>query len=202
MTSPAAGVLSVGDDCPAAPQGEGGNAGQLVIIGIDLSLTSTGIATPAGVDLIKSAGGKNDTLQQRSARLGRIRNRLLDRCKTADLVVIEGPAYNSRDGHAHDRSGLWWMVVRGLHVNRIPVAVVVPSQLQKYATGKGRADKFAVHAAVIKRYPDIDVVGPDQADALVLRAMGMDWLEQPLAVVPKAQRDTLDKVAWPQVMCR
>lgn len=179
-------------------RGVGGRA--LVVVGLDLSLTSTGVARPDGVFTIQSAGKKTDNLLDRSYRLARLRLKITRACDGADLVVIENPAYNSRSGSAHDRSGLWWMVVRWLHASKIPVATVTPQQLQKYATGKGRADKFAVHAAVIKRYPDIPIKGPDEADALVLRAIGCEYLGQPLAQVPQTHRAALDAVHWPEVM--
>lgn len=193
----------VADDELPAPEGhfpDPSGAGQLVVIGVDLAKTNTGIATPGGVRLVTSHGAKDDPYPARGVRLARIRNAVMRVCEGASMVVIEGPSYGSRDGHQHDRSGLWWLVYRAFQVNEIPVAVVTPSQLKKYATGSGAADKFAVHAAVIKRYPDIEVKGADQADALVLRAMGCDRIGQPIAPVPAINRKVLDNVDWPAVV--
>lgn len=33
-----------------------------------------------------------------------------------------------------------------------------------------------------------------------MRSMGLDWLGHPLVELPKAQRDALAKVAWPEAV--
>jgi crossover junction endodeoxyribonuclease RuvC len=196
--SPAAGGLENRNSTAAGP----------LVIGVDLSLSATGIAGPTFVTTIRSSGHKTDTLNERSERLSRIRYAVIRACKAAQLVVLEGPAYNARDPFAHDRSGLWWMVVRGLHANAIPVAIVAPSQVKKYATGKGsngrKGDnvKDAVLIAVVKRYPQFDVTNNNEADALVLRAIGMDHLGVPLAAVPQTHRTVLGAIDWPAVTGR
>ncbi|NUS59160.1 MAG: hypothetical protein HOV66_30530, partial [Streptomycetaceae bacterium] len=80
------------------------------------------------------------------------------------------------------------------------VVEVTTGGVKKYATGKGNAGKDEVLAAVVRRYPDVEVSNNNEADALVLRAMGCDHLGQPLAVVPQTHRAALDKVAWPQAV--
>jgi crossover junction endodeoxyribonuclease RuvC len=169
------------------------------VVGLDLSLTATGIATPDGVCTRTSKGKAGASLADRRQRLLNLRLRIdmvLSPYEPA-LVVVEGPAFGSRDGHAHDRSGLWWGVVDWLTYNKVPVAEVPPALVKKYATGKGNAGKDEVLAAVVRRYPDVEVTNNNEADALVLRAMGCDWLGEPLATVPQTHRAALDKVAWP-----
>jgi hypothetical protein len=98
----------------------------------------------------------------------------------------------------HDRSGLWWLVVNGLFANDVPVVEITPNQRAKYATGKGTDDKDKVLAAVIRRYPDVDVTGNDVADALALAAMGRRRLGRPLEEsLPKPNLEVMDKVRWP-----
>ncbi|MBA3907928.1 MAG: hypothetical protein H0X35_14780, partial [Pseudonocardiales bacterium] len=152
-----------------------------VVIGLDLSLTSTGIAIIDGGSVtlhrVKSKGAKGDTLAARHVRLLRITDETYslgiynstDRCS---LVVIESPAFSRTTGHMHDRSGLWWLTVDIFRMHGYPVAEVTPTARAKYATGKGNAGKDAVLAAVVRRYPDVEVSGNDEADALVLAAMG------------------------------
>lgn len=175
-----------------------------VVVGLDLSLTATGIATPAGVRTITSSGRAGASLRVRRARLIDIATRvsLAVAEQTAAsglggaLVVIEAPAFSRTTGHQHDRSGCWWLVVEELLSAGHLVVEVAPTARAKYGAGKGNAGKAAVVSAVSHRY-GITFDDDNAADAFVLRAMGCDHLGQPLAVVPQTHRAALDKVAWP-----
>ena len=179
------------------------------VVGLDLSLTATGLATPTEVFEINSKGRKGDTLLQRSARLHDLAADVVSEIERhaahgpgqpTVLVVVEQPAYSRTTGHMHDRSGLWWLVVDELCGSPwARVVEVAPSARARYATGKGNAGKDAVLSSVVRRYPDVPVVTNNEADALVLRAMGCDHLGVPLAVVPAAHRAALEAVAWPGV---
>lgn len=171
----------------------------LVIVGVDPSLTSTGVAGPGWVDRIRSVGRKADTLAQRRDRLHRLADNVVARVGAPDLVVIEAPALGSKVGSMHDRSGLWWLVVDQLHDAGIAVVEVAPAARARYATGRGNSPKDEVLAAAIRRYPDVDVTGNDIADAVILRAMACDRYGQALAEVPQAHREALVKVAWPDL---
>lgn len=179
----------------------------MIIVGLDLSLTSTGIAlimTGDGreyreVRRIESTGRTGASLYQRHARLDLIAADVVASCNIADLVVIEGPSYGSQTGSQHDRSGLWWLVVDRLRNDSLRVVEVPPSCRMKYATGKGNARKDVVLAAVVRRYPRIDVTGNDEADALVLAAMGARWLGHPIDDLPQTHLAAMAKVHWPEV---
>lgn len=174
-----------------------------LVVGIDLSLTSTGIAASyGGVDRVRSKGSAADTLYQRHDRLVMVAQNVIQEAMswgTPVLAVIEGPSFASVGGHSHDRSGLWWLVVDGLRELDVQLAAMAPTARCKYATGKGNASKDAVLAAAIRRYPDFAVDGNDIADALLLCAAGADHLGHPLADVPQLNRQALDKVTWPAV---
>lgn len=184
------------------------------ILGVDFSLTSTGIATiHTGdgrehhiVDRIKSTGSKTATLTERNKRLTQLACAVHSVAHTidgepADLVVIEGPSFGqARQGGQHDRAGLWWLAVSYLIDAGLPVAEVAPASRAKYATGKGNAAKDAVLAAVVRRYPDVDVTGNDEADALILAAMGARHLGHPIeAALPQQHLVAMDAVRWPAV---
>lgn len=177
-------------------------------VGLDLSLTSSGVATalwpvtglPPEVTVrrVGSIGKQTDTLAMRSGRLRTLAHGIATRCAGASLVIVEGPAYGQTSGHAHDRSGLWWLVIARLTANSIPVVEVTTQQLKMYATGKGNGSKDATLAAVVRRYPHIDVTGNDEADALTLLAMGARHLGRPIEPeMPAAHLRALAKVAWP-----
>lgn len=177
-----------------------------VVVGLDLSMTSTGIATPSGVRAIQSSGHDGASLRVRRARLADIVARVslavaedsISGGAGHALVVVEGPSYNSKGGKNHERAGLWWLVVDELLSAGHLVAEVPPPTLKKYALGRGVGDKGAMADAAARRLPDIHTGGQnDVVDALWLRAMGCDQLGQPLAVVPQTHRAALDKVAWP-----
>jgi crossover junction endodeoxyribonuclease RuvC len=174
------------------------------IVGLDLSLASTGVAV---IDRDSIAVGQirtkptGDGLVARRERLRRIRKELRTFLIATDLVVIEGLAYASRSPHATERAGLWWLVVDQLLAEYVPVAVVSPTARAKYATGKGNAGKDAVLAAVVRRYPDVEVTGNDEADALVLAAMGSRSLGCPIEAggitgLPKTHLDAMTRVVW------
>jgi crossover junction endodeoxyribonuclease RuvC len=188
----------------------------VIIVGLDLSLTSTGIAIlntgtrKAHVDRIQSDPPKTErhpktrkplppTLLQRTERLGKLRDQICATAEDADLIVIEGPSFASKTGSAHDRSGLWWLVVHTLDDYRwAPIIEVPPSCRMKYATGKGNAPKDVVLAAVVRRYLDVDVTGNDEADALILAAMGARHLGAPIEdTLPQLNLTAMDNVHWP-----
>jgi crossover junction endodeoxyribonuclease RuvC len=171
------------------------------IVGLDLSLTSTGAARigPAGSWTTRFCPPKG---LDSWPRLSWILEHVEDVVRDSGLVVIEGPSYGSgsgvRQAGHHERGGLWWLVTHSLWLDSRPVAVVPPASLKRYITGKGTAHKDAVLAATIRRYPDIDLDGNDQADALVLAAMGADHLGYPIAPMPATHRAALDTISWPE----
>lgn len=184
-----------------------------VVVGLDLSLTSSGLAVPTldtsgrwvdGATRIRTAGTKDATLGDRHGRLSRIVQQVRDHIPDdAELVVIEGPSYSSKGGSQHDRSGLWWMTINMIRTSGWAVVEVPPSCRIKYALGKGggaEAGKDNVLAAAVKRYEHMNIVGNDVADAVLLAAMGLDQMGHPPAEVPKAHREALAKVAWPELV--
>jgi crossover junction endodeoxyribonuclease RuvC len=173
------------------------------VVGVDLSLASTGLAavvpaTGGLVDRVQTAAAGQGLIARRE-RLRTIRGTVRSWTAGADLVVVEGLAYASQSPHATERAGLWWMVVDGLIGDHVPVAVVSPTARAKYATGRGNAGKDQVLAAVVRRYPDVEVSGNDEADALTLAAMGARWLGRPIepGALPQTHIVAMTKAAWP-----
>lgn len=181
----------------------------MIVLGIDPSLTATGLAVidlddilAPEVHTIASRPGDLPGINGRVQRQARICRQLLDLATVAlhqgpPLVVIEQPAYSSRTGHQHDRSGLWWRIVDRLLEHQADVVEVTPTSRARYATGKGNASKDQVLLAVAKRYPHVDVANNNEADALVLAAMGADLAGRPLVDLPATHRTALDKVVVP-----
>jgi len=172
-------------------------------LGVDASLSAFGVATltdgVASVRTIKTDGHNDDPLEVRRARLRRIADEIIAEGLAADVVVIEQPAYAQSVGKTHDRSGLWWLIVDEL-LPRVPHLIEVsPQTVKKYATGKGNAGKAAVIVQVTKRYPGVEVADDNQADALVLAAIGARLAGRAIeASLPAANLDALAKVRWPK----
>lgn len=168
------------------------------VAGLDISLTGTGIATIGGTTRVPTAGHRADNLAARDARLRHITDTVLTEVGAVDLVCVEGPvSYQQPGGSTWDRAGLWWRIVSALIGRDMPVAVIPPTCRAKYATGNGGARKTAVLEAAQQRYGAI-LPTDDEADALILRAMGLDHLGQALVSVPDGHRAGLAGCQWPE----
>lgn len=187
----------------------------MVVAGVDLSLTSTGVARVT----VDESGGTWRTWQVASPPRGRDltaqRARIADAADRVtaaaclagvesrpDLAVVEGPAFGKGVmSGAHDLSGFWWEVVGRLVDLGVPVAVMSPSSLKVYATGDGspRTKKEHIVRAVQQTYPGALTNGVhDVADAVVLAAAGARWAGAPVDCLPDLRVRALDKVKWPE----
>lgn len=199
------------------------------IVGLDLSLTATGLAlveTGTGTNVVGLTGSplitprvsvrrveskararkKGDpppTIGERSLRLRKIAGQITEACAGADLVVVEGPSYASEGAGTWDRAGLWWLVTARITGAGLNVVEVPPSNVKMYALGKGGGagtGKDEVLAAVIRRYlPVVEVPGNNEADSLILAAMGARFIGQPIepgGVLPATHLKAMEKVRW------
>lgn len=176
------------------------------VVGLDPSLTSFGIAvvgggSPALVARVKSSGKRGDDVVARQRRISDLGTSVLEYVPSNALVVMEGPAYSSSSSGVWDRAGLWHDILRRLISRGHEVVVCPPTSRAMYATGKGNAGKDAVLAAVVRRYPDIEVTGNDEADALVMAAMGARLLGHPLEEsMPQSHLRALAGLELPDTM--
>lgn len=178
-----------------------------VAIGLDLSLTGSGIASSAG--WCERVGATDITtmgLDDRIAALNSLVSQIVVRAAATlgagpALVCVEIPAFSRSGGGVLERSALWWQVVRALRRREVPVAEVPIQARMRYATGKGIASKGAIIDAVARRWPQFETGGDDNlADAAVLAAMGADRLGVALAPMPQPHRKALDSVRWPEAL--
>lgn len=172
------------------------------VLGIDPSLTGTGLAILQNDDIVKVLTVKPG-LKRGHERMDWILSFVSDAVGAGplDLVVIEGPSYGSAAGQSghHERAGLWWIITRALHVRKLPYAVASPASRAMYATGAGNAGKQLVIDCMAQRYPHARLRDDNQADALTLAAMGVEYLGG--EVPPGAPRGklALKKVMWPEL---
>ncbi|MEV6791315.1 Holliday junction endonuclease [Streptomyces sp. NPDC051320] len=167
------------------------------VVGLDLSITATGIAYRDGST--GTVGGPSDLGDRRLLVIEQnvaiaIGGEDIGPGRLPDLVVIE-------DLPTHAKSaGITGMVhgaVRAVLLRRdVLYAVITPATLKAYATGKGNADKTAMAMAAYKR-TGLEFADDNQCDAAWLRWAGLDRLGWPQFTLPAAQRDRLNKAKWP-----
>lgn len=180
----------------------------LHVVGLDLSLTSTGVtvARPGQDPKLAIVGSPSDdgtylsiherlrTLVKRIQRAANVGREEDDRV----VWMVEQPAFMSSTGKAHDRAGLWWLT---FHVGRlVEHAEMVPVQIQhakQYATGKGNSKKDAMVAAAVRAFPNLNIDDNNLADSTFLAAMGMRELGHPIDVTQRVHPAFLDKVQFP-----
>lgn len=180
------------------------------VVGVDPSLTGTGIAWPdgrslahgeKGITTVPKAPAQVDYVQrgQRLLSLARQVRDLALGVGYPHLVVIEGYELHSRSsGGLAERCWLWYALLNAFTNQRVPVLVVPPTKLKLYATGKGSGPKAGMVDATARRLPQFTTGGNDnQCDAAWLCALGCALLGRPLAELPQANRKALEGLTIP-----
>lgn len=174
------------------------------VIGLDLSLTGTGVA---------DADGSAFTIKTKAARKD---GRLLDIASTlrpvaarANLAVLEDLPYSARQAGV---TGMVQGVARVvLQEAGVKYAFLSPATLKKFATGNGRADKVDMANALIEHYGlrageieidsknrqfvpalGIELTDDNQVDAAHLRLAGLVRL----GLLSHPWADVLDTGKW------
>jgi Holliday junction resolvasome RuvABC endonuclease subunit len=151
------------------------------VMGLDLSLSQTGIATERAVLHLSTPASKMDGM----GRLAHIRDTVMARvgADAITLVVLEGYSFASRTGG--ERLGELGGIVRlALYESGTPYLEVPPTTLKMFATGRGNAKKPEVISGARERL-DYTGYNDNEADALWLRAYGMATLGTPMVDLPK-----------------
>lgn len=140
------------------------------IVGLDLSLTASGVAiwNDRTLSLLTLESPHAGGIE----RLDWIYNQVRELCRNAELVVVEGLSYGSNMPSAQERAGLWFIVARALWKAGIPMQAVAPTQVKKFVTGKGSAEKSLILREVFRRW-NIIAEDDNQADAAVLVRIGL-----------------------------
>lgn len=171
-----------------------------MILGIDFSLTSTGVCaiTDGEAECITIRSSKEETWDAFPRRVESIAVAIHEWAGDEMLgaaLVIETPAFAGKSSSLDRMFGGWWIAVNTFSRLGYDTPLrVTPQQVKKYATGKGNANKDEVLAAVIRRYPDVFVTGNDQADALVLAAIGAGVYGEPFETGTKYQQEVVEAV--------
>lgn len=151
------------------------------VMGLDPSLTSTGLATPDGTA---------HTLEPPAGLAGMARIAWhVDQLFYAnwmhgtDLVVVEGYSFGSKGNATRDLAELGGVLRFTLWHGRKRWVDVPPPTLKIFATGKGTADKTAMVVTARERL-GYGGLSADEADALWLREFGLHLLDRPTVKLP------------------
>lgn len=161
------------------------------VLGIDPSLTATGIALPDGT--LRTI--KYPKAVVKDMRLQHLYNELDAAIKAHEVThaIIE-----DLPKHAQG-AGLTGMVQGVLRLamlnNNIPYTTVAPASVKKLATGKGNATKPDMRVAFLQR-TGADNRDDNQVDAYWLRQMVLQHLGLAEFSLPKTHTDALLKVVW------
>lgn len=167
-------------------------------VGLDLSLSSTGIALADGtVTMVKTEPLRGmERIERVRSAVANALEPMNGRGKTECLVAVEGYA-PTHIGTAIGAGELGGVIRHMLWRQAIPFAVVTPGSLKLYATGHGNASKTGMVIAARERL-GYEGQWHDEADALWLRCVALDLLGAPPAVVPKAHRRALSAIQFPE----
>lgn len=192
----------------------------MIIVGLDLSLTGSGVAvldtasrgwivalersrpearipTPGRSPRARTVDKGISAVWDRGNRIAALADRILALLpQRIDLAVIEGPSHASTGGQPHERGGLWWAVATDLLRRGVPLAEVAPRQRALYATGRGDAAKASVVADSVPRY-ELGTRNDNIVDAVLLAAMGARALGEPVDDLTEPHTLALRHVAWP-----
>lgn len=168
------------------------------IVGLDLSLTATGFADETGLSTVKVQIPPHANETERMRRLHSIVKELDRRCRTADVVVLEGYAFGAKTNR--EVMGELGGVVKVVMLQRgVPFVVPPPALLKKFATGKGNASKDEVLIAAVRYFPEThQPTNNNEADAAWLREMARLHYE-PSGDIPRYRSEVLEAIKWPQI---
>ncbi len=164
------------------------------VLGLDLSLTATGVAyTDGSLDTVRPIT-KGDT--RLLEIVGRAVDTPVEECEP-ELVVIEDLPHGLRNAAAGSLGMVHGAVRCALIERQVPYLTVPPATLKTYACGKGNATKPDMRVALLQRTGD-DVRDDNQVDAWWLRALALDLAGQPVLELPQTHRRALDKLTFPE----
>jgi Holliday junction resolvasome RuvABC endonuclease subunit len=163
------------------------------IMGLDLSLTSTGISIDGETFVIASK-------ERGPARLIEISKTVVSLAltKRVELVVIEGYSFASRNSQAHSIGELGGVVRAQLYANDVPYIEVPPTCRAKFATGRGNASKNDVISAISAKTGIIwsGSGSDDKCDAWILEEMALVHYGMGKYEWPSASISSLEKIDW------
>jgi Holliday junction resolvasome RuvABC endonuclease subunit len=165
----------------------------MTVVGLDLSLTSTGICIDGVAESLSSQ-------LKGVERLADLAEQVCQRVSSTPhaVVCVEGYSFGSRNSQAHAIGELGGVVRYRLWQLGTPVVDIPPTCRAKFATGRGNAGKDEVVSAISAR-TGIVWAGKganDRCDAWILEEMGRTHFNNQRYEWPQVNLSAMDKVDW------
>ncbi len=163
----------------------------MIALGIDLSLTGTGLSVVEGDRLLFSECYKPKN-KSGPTRLIEIRHKVsetIDKYQP-ELICIEGYSFGSRGRAVFQTGELGGLIRVLLHKTGIKWLEITPSQVKKFAAGVGNCGKDIIMQQVYKRW-GMEFKTSDEADAFILAKIGTILLGHKEKLI-KAQEEVID----------
>jgi len=173
-------------------------------MGLDLSLTGTGLIILDGDTIIKRTLIKSkptgDLPINELHRIRRIVSEIELEILNFDekeippinVAVIEGLAFMVRNATALVQlSALNYMTRALLEDHKIPFVIVAPTSLKKFITGSGASKKDVMLMETFKRY-GVSILNDNECDAFGLAKIGESLLSKSNNKLPEFQQEVLN----------
>jgi crossover junction endodeoxyribonuclease RuvC len=163
----------------------------MIVLGIDLSLTGTGLSVVEGDRLLFSECYKPKN-KSGPTRLIEIRHKVsetIDKYQP-ELICIEGYSFGSRGRALFQIGELGGLIRVLLHKTGIKWLEITPSQVKKFAAGVGNCGKDIIMQQVYKRW-GMEFKTSDEADAFILAKIGTILLGHKEKLI-KAQEEVIE----------
>lgn len=160
-----------------------------MIVGLDLSLTATGVCRDGETHTLK-------TTKKGVERLWTLQQEVKSYCNGCSTAMIEGYSFGSQGRAVFNIGELGGVIRLMLWLGSTKFHEVPPATLKKYATGAGNANKSLVVQAAAQR-SGLTFADDNQADAWWLWQIGLHLFEpyHPKYVkMPKLNVDALKKL--------
>jgi Holliday junction resolvasome RuvABC endonuclease subunit len=172
----------------------------LKVMGLDLSLTSPGIAVTRGGELVESLSIKTTTDDSWFVRINTVATNIVDKAvqHDPDFIFIENYSFNSKFGRelAGEVHGVVLHQLFSHGYDNI-FRTISPTQLKTYTTGDSKATKKAMIQGVLDSYGvKFKQSQNDQADAFALAKMAEKLVQIECGltfILPKHQKVALEK---------
>lgn len=170
----------------------------IIAIGLDLSLTGTGVVVLNDGKIVKQQLIKSKPIPDGKPidEVKRLRNIVkaiesIIGAEIADIAVIEGLAFMVRNATALVQlSALNYMTREMLMDNNIPFIIVAPTSLKKFIASNGAAKKDAMLLETFKRY-GVTILDDNECDAYGLAQIGLALMGGNSKVTTKLQEEVL-----------
>lgn len=160
-----------------------------MIVGLDLSLTATGVCRNGELHTIT-------TKKKGVERLWAVQQEVKGYSHGCSTAMIEGYSFGSQGRAVFNIGELGGVIRLMLWIGTVKTYEVPPSTLKKYATGAGNANKSLVVQEAAKR-SGITFLDDNQADAWWLWQIGLHLFEpnhRKYVQMPKLNVSALDKL--------